>query len=108
MEFETYKILWSKSARTELGRFIGFIRIDSIKNSEKVKNDILRKVATFKNNPERFTPDQFKIGNEGSVRYFEIHSIRISFKVSKGFVHIIQSGAGIQVVSLKAISAAGI
>lgn len=90
MEEAIFKIRWSAPARKELIRYITYIKSDSPKNAEKVKGDILQKARTLSKNPERFTPDQFKIGNDGSVRYFELHSLRISFEVSDGYIDIIR------------------
>jgi plasmid stabilization system protein ParE len=90
MEKVTYKIRWSDPARRELKRFISYIKSDSPQNAENVKRDILEKVRSLTKNPERFTPDQFKIENDGSVRYFELYSMRISFEISDGFIDIIR------------------
>ncbi len=85
-----YKVRWSEPARKEFARFISYIKSDSPQNAEKVKKDIFEKVKSLCENPERFTPDQFKTVNDGSIRYFELHSMRISFEISAGFIDIIR------------------
>jgi plasmid stabilization system protein ParE len=75
----------------EFKRYITFIKFDSPKNALKVKKEVIAKVASIKRNPERFTPDKFKINNDGSVRYFELYSLRISFEiVDEEYIDIIR------------------
>jgi plasmid stabilization system protein ParE len=77
------EITWSKTALRQFESAINFIASDSILNSEKVKKEILEKIAQLTSYPEIHSPDKQKIRNDGSYRAFELHRYRIAYRIKE-------------------------
>lgn len=84
------KVRWTKVALQQLFAQTDYIRIDSLKNANNVEDDILTIAALLVKNPEKFSIDLQKINNDGSLRYFEKHSLRIAFQIRKDEVVILR------------------
>lgn len=83
-------IKWDKEAFNQFQLSIKFIAARSIQNAEKVRNEILDKIATLIQYPENQSPDKFKLNNDGSFRALEIHHFRISFQVTDTDIKILR------------------
>lgn len=82
------KIIWDKQPVIYLKEIIRYIRNDSPKNAEKVKNDILKSIKALAQKPEIHPPDKFKSNNEGNYRAFELHRIRVGYLVKENEIII--------------------
>jgi plasmid stabilization system protein ParE len=69
---------------------VKYIEEDSLKNAEKFKREILKKIDELLLQPERYSPDKYKINNDGSYRAFEIFSYRISYRYISNQIRIIR------------------
>jgi plasmid stabilization system protein ParE len=77
------EITWSKTALRQFESAINFIASDSIKDSEKVRERILEKIAQLVSYPEMHSPDKQKNKNDGSYRAFEIYHYRIAYRIKE-------------------------
>lgn len=94
------KISWDKQAAIQLSKAIGYIRKDSPQNADKVKKDILYKIALLVANAERHPPDKYQINNAGNFRSFVIHRYRISYLVKEEGIIVVR----IRHMSMKPLS----
>ena len=75
------QIKWDKKAIKQFDSAITYIRTDSPANADKVKTELLNKIANLMKNAEIHPPDKYKKGNPGNYRAFELHRYRISYLV---------------------------
>ena len=83
-------IKWNRHAIEQFDHAIAFIENDSPVNAEKFKTDILYKIDRLLKNPEKYSPDKYKVNNDGSFRAFELHRYRISYRYRKDEIRIIR------------------
>lgn len=81
-------ISWDKQALSYFRESIRYIRKESPQNAEKVKKDILQKIAELAIRPEIHNPDKYKLHNDGSYRAFELHRLRVGYLVKEDEVII--------------------
>lgn len=84
------KIRWDKQATVYLAQSINYIRKESPKNADKVKNEILLKIRELLKTPYMYSPDKYKINNDGNCRCFELHHYRISYVIMETVIIIIR------------------
>ncbi|HEY9002395.1 MAG TPA: type II toxin-antitoxin system RelE/ParE family toxin [Mucilaginibacter sp.] len=77
------KITWDKQALNYFRESIRYIRQDSPQNADKVKKEVLEKIAELSMRPEIHNPDKYKINNKGNYRAFELHRFRIGYLVKE-------------------------
>ena len=70
-------IRWNRHAIKQLDYAIAYIQNSSPINAEKFKRDVLQKIDDLQKYPEKYSPDKFKVDNDGSFKAFELHSYRI-------------------------------
>jgi plasmid stabilization system protein ParE len=78
---KSIKINWEDEAKAQLKQACTYIRKDSVKNSEKVKREILSAVTLLSSQPERYQLDKYKLNNDGSYRAFELYHYRVVYRV---------------------------
>jgi plasmid stabilization system protein ParE len=83
------KIKWDKSATNNFNSAISYIREDSIKNANRVKENLLEKINNIKDNPEKYPADKYKLDNDGTYRAFEQHHLRVIYRVQQAEIKII-------------------
>lgn len=83
-------IVWENEAKRELRKAYGYILQHSFQNAVKVRQAIIDAVLSLPANPERYSPDKFKIDNDGSWRAFELYRYRISYRVKKNEIRIVR------------------
>ena len=83
-------IVWDQEARKSFRKNLENIMEDSFQAAQKVGDEILSLVDSLAEQPERFPPDRFKNGNDGSYRAFEKHSLRLSYHVSEKQIRILR------------------
>lgn len=72
------KISWDKEAALYLSRSIRHIRKESPQNADKIRQETIQRIGDLSRNPEIYPPDKYKLNNDGSYRYFELHRHRVS------------------------------
>ncbi len=82
------EIKWSLIAQKQLAEVYAYILNDSYQNAEKVKNDILRSTSKLSLHPESYSLDKYKINNDGSFRAYELHRLRISYRITETAISI--------------------
>jgi plasmid stabilization system protein ParE len=76
------KIVIPTLPKSQLKEAYDFIKLDSLKNAEKVKSKILSASRELADHPERYSQDKYRIKNDGSYRAFEIYKYRVSYHIS--------------------------
>ena len=82
------RIVIDNLAKLQLKEAYEFIKLDSPQNAEKVKSEILATIKKLADHPERYHPDKYRTGNDGSYRAFELYRYRVSFHVSSAQITI--------------------
>jgi hypothetical protein len=54
-----------------------------------VETEIISKIDSIVIMPTRFAQDKYKLNNDGSYRYFEMHRCRISFRIYENYIRIL-------------------
>jgi len=75
-------IVWDKLAYTSLQQAYNYIKEDSYRNAEKVREGILKIADSLVDHPEKHPPDKYKKNNKGSYRAFEKYSYRVAYKIT--------------------------
>ncbi len=84
------EVRWPLAAQKQLVKSYKYILQDSYQNAEKIKNDIListRKLVAY---PEMYAPDKYKKNNDGSIRAYELHHYRISYRITDDAIIIVR------------------
>ena len=84
------KVIWSKTADNQLQKVYDYIKEDSLQSAQKVKKDILNITKNISKAPTRYPLDKYRKNNEGDIRAFEKHSLRISYQIRKAEIRIIR------------------
>lgn len=87
-KWQIKKITWSKSALKQLEAAIIILPKTPFKNAGKVRKEILKKIEKPAQYPEIYSPDKYKINNDGSYRAFELHRYRIAYRVKEKEIFI--------------------
>lgn len=77
-------------AQQTFTKAINYIRKDSFENAEKVKNSILNSLSGLLENPEKYPPDKYRVGNDGSYRAFEMYKFRITYHISSTEIRVLR------------------
>ena len=84
------KVLWDKEAVLELQGIFNFLKKQSPISSNKVKTAIRRTSKELAEHSEIYSLDRFKNNNIGTIRAFEKHNIRVTYKVTPTTILIIR------------------
>lgn len=83
------RIVWDITAKEELKKIYGYIKLDSPKNATMVRDGIVKATAALTNNFV-YQPDKYKRNNDGTYRAFEIYSYRISYRITLDEIKILR------------------
>lgn len=83
-------IYWSPKAQIELRKIYEHIKIGSIQNAKKVRNEIAGRCNALSQNPERYPTDKYKRNNKGQDRAFKLYHYRISYKIMEDIILIVR------------------
>jgi plasmid stabilization system protein ParE len=78
------------SAQQTFTEAINYIRKDSFENAGKVKSLILKSLSGLINNPEKYPPDKYRTGNDGSYRAFEMYKFRITYHIPSTEIRVLR------------------
>jgi plasmid stabilization system protein ParE len=84
------KVVIDDEAKKSLREACQYIKKDSVQNAEKVKAKILASIKELIKNPQRHSPDKYRLKNDGSYRAYEIYKYRITYHVSSGEIRVIR------------------
>lgn len=79
-----------EKAKKELRNIYNFILKESPHSAEKTLNGIIDKAESLAYFPERYPLDTYKIGNDGSYRFFIYKSYRVHYRIMKDVVLIVR------------------
>ncbi|PCH77318.1 MAG: plasmid stabilization system protein [Flavobacteriaceae bacterium] len=84
------KLRWDKEAVLELQEIFNFIKKQSPTAANKVKTSIRETTKELAEHSEIYSLDRYKNNNSGTIRAFEKHNIRITYKVTPTTILIIR------------------
>ncbi len=84
------RLIWDRQALVRFRKSLDWISDNSIQQAELVETAILEKLNIAIKNPEYFPPDKFKKVNDGSLRAFETHSYRVSYRIRDFEIRIVR------------------
>jgi plasmid stabilization system protein ParE len=87
---KSWKVVIESEAKSELINIYSFIQKESEINAGIFKRDLLDSIGKLSINPQKYPPDKFKRGNDGSYRAFELYHVRVTFHVSESKISIIR------------------
>ncbi len=87
---EKRKVVWSDDAKKQLKEAYSYIAKDSVQNAKKVRNDIVEMTRKLTSNPQIYSPDKYKINNDGTYRAFEKHRYRIAYHIMEKEIRILR------------------
>ena len=82
------KIHWTKKATQQFNEAINYIRLDSDKRADKVKNTLLEKITKLSDDSIVHRIDPYKLNNDGRYLYFEVLKYRIVYYAGQKEVFI--------------------
>lgn len=86
---KTYRVIWDKVALGQLKEAYQYIRKDSLQNAQKVKRDILAKVASLSDHPARYGADKLRMDHDTRFRAFELHHYRVAYYINEASAEVI-------------------
>jgi plasmid stabilization system protein ParE len=84
------EVRWPLLAQRQLLKIYEYILLDSFQNAEKVKHDILLSTRKLTQYPEMYQRDKYRANNDGSFRAYEIHRIRIAYRIKEKEIVIVR------------------
>jgi plasmid stabilization system protein ParE len=84
------RISWDTEARKHFRDAILFIKKDSVKNSQIVKEKVLESVRKLSIQPEKYPIDKYRKNNDGHYRAFEVFHFRVSYYFSESEIRIVR------------------
>jgi plasmid stabilization system protein ParE len=81
-------IVWRKLAVNQLEAACNYIGQESVQNAAKVKRAITDFIEELASHPETRPLDRNKRNNDGTFRYFEMHRLRVSYRVLNNGIFI--------------------
>jgi len=84
------KVVWDELARAALKVAYNYIRKDSVKQAEKVKQEIIEACRKLTDHPEMHPPDKFRKDNDVRFRAFEKYNYRVSYFIADDAIRILR------------------
>ena len=84
------QLLWTRRSQLDMTALYKYVCDDSMQNALKIVNDIVAATEKAISNPEFYSPDKFKIDNDGSYRAFEKHRFRIAYRYQNNIIRILR------------------
>jgi plasmid stabilization system protein ParE len=77
------KLVWARRSQQHMRALYKYINNDSPQNALSVVRDIIVAAEKAITNPEYYSPDKYKIDNDGSHRAFKKYLYRIGYRYRK-------------------------
>jgi plasmid stabilization system protein ParE len=84
------KVIMEDEAKFALRNICSYIELNSQLQANSLKKNVLNSIRELVKNPQKYPPDKFKKQNDGSVRAYELHHLRITYSVSKTHITILR------------------
>lgn len=84
------KLVWTRRSLQHMLALYKYISEDSPQNAVKVVNDIMTAAEKAIKNPEYYSPDKYKLNNDGSYRAFEKHHYRVVYRYKQNVIRILR------------------
>lgn len=84
------QIRWDDKAFQRFVDILDYIKLDSPINAKRVKTRIMNLIKVIPTNPEIYREDELKRDNDGTYRVFNLHSIRVSYKIEPKAIIILR------------------
>jgi plasmid stabilization system protein ParE len=81
MKEGSWRIRFSNLANDDIDSVAHYIKDDSPKNYQRIREAVFFAIEKLEENPHRHPPDRFKRDNTGNYRAFEKHNYRVTYKV---------------------------
>lgn len=83
-------VIWDIEAVLYLQQSLEYIRKDSSKGADTIRDAILGTISMLSDRPELFQLDKLKLTNDGTYRAFTAYSYRISYRVASDSIQILR------------------
>jgi len=80
------EVVWSIEALAGLEQAYEYIKKDSPRSAQQLKQEVIDTIEHISINPNVFQVDRFMVNNKGEYRAFEIWSYRVTYKHTKGMI----------------------
>lgn len=84
------KVVWDELARAALRVAYNHIRQDSVRQADKVKQEIIEASRKLANHPEMHPPDKFRKDKDVRFRPFEKHNYRIAYFIAEDTIRVLR------------------
>ena len=84
------KVVWDELARTALRIAYNHIRQDSLKQAEKVKQEIIAATKKLADHPEMHPPDKYRKDKNIRYRAFEKYNYRVSYFIAEDTIRVLR------------------
>lgn len=84
-----YQISWTKRATQQLLALAAFIGETSEQQSRKVVLALHTTIAQAAKNPLRFSPDNYRVSNDGAYRAFQKYRYRVTYRILMQEIRIV-------------------
>ncbi|UZO81813.1 type II toxin-antitoxin system RelE/ParE family toxin [Aquimarina sp. ERC-38] len=87
------RVIWTHQADKDLSElYLELLeRSKSVKTTIRVMTEVFESSFILENNSEIFKLDPLKSNNDGTIRFYEKHSYRISYKIEREAVYVIRA-----------------
>jgi plasmid stabilization system protein ParE len=84
------KVIWPARAQKQLAQAYEYILESSPQNAQKIKEAILTSTRKLPAHPEKHPPDKYRKNNDKSFRAYELHRLRIAYRVTEKEIIIVR------------------
>lgn len=84
------RVVWDEVARAALREAYGHIKKDSLKQAEKVKQEIIAASQKLSDHPEMHPPDKYRKDKDTRFRAFEKYGYRLSYFIAEDTIRVLR------------------
>ena len=84
------EIVWDEKAFAQLENIFRYIRESSPQNADNLMHALHERIEQILLHPEKHPVDKYRLHNKGDFRAFEIHHIRVAYKITPTYILIIR------------------
>jgi len=84
------KLIWPYNPKHQLREAYNYIKKDSLKNADKVRQAIVSATLDLPDHPNKHAADKYKMNNDGTFRAFELYHYRITYQVTVSEIVIVR------------------
>jgi plasmid stabilization system protein ParE len=84
------RIIIENDAKLALKNICLYVGLSSQLQAKSLKRNVLNSLRELAKNPEKYPLDKFQRQNDGLVRAFELHHLRITYSISKTNITVLR------------------